>query len=69
MAHEFDGKKYEKASAHQKEWGAKLISELSLRGNERVLDLGCGEGSNTAMIAGLVPNGEVVGLALVHAIH
>jgi hypothetical protein len=26
MAHEFDGKKYEQASAHQKEWGAKLTA-------------------------------------------
>ncbi len=62
MAHEFDGKKYEKASAHQKEWGAKLISELALKGNERVLDLGCGSGVNTALIAEAVPNGEVVGI-------
>jgi len=62
MAHEFDGKKYEKASAHQKEWGAKLISELSLKGNERVLDLGCGDGVNTALIAELLPGGEVVGI-------
>ena len=62
MAHEFDGKKYEKASAHQKEWGAKLISELSLKGNERVLDLGCGDGVNTALIAEALPNGEVVGI-------
>lgn len=62
MAHEFDGKKYEKASAHQKEWGAKLISELSLKGDERVLDLGCGDGANTALMAELLPNGEVVGI-------
>ena len=62
MAHEFDGKKYEKASAHQKEWCAKLISELSLKGDERVLDLGCGDGTITARIAELVPNGEVVGI-------
>ncbi len=62
MAHEFDGKKYEKASAHQKEWGAKLISELSFKGNERVLDLGCGDGVNTALIAELLPDGEVVGI-------
>jgi trans-aconitate 2-methyltransferase len=62
MTHEFDGKKYEKASTHQKEWGAKLISELSLKGNERVLDLGCGDGNNTAVIAELLPNGEVVGI-------
>ena len=40
MTHEFDGKKYEKASTHQKEWGANLIAEFSLQGTERVLDLG-----------------------------
>lgn len=62
MGHEFDGKKYEKASAHQKEWGAKLIAELSLKGDERVLDLGCGDGGNSAIIAGLLPSGEVVGI-------
>jgi trans-aconitate 2-methyltransferase len=62
MAHEFDGKKYEKASTHQKEWGAKLISELSLMGHERVLDLGCGDGVNTALMAELVPSGEVFGI-------
>jgi trans-aconitate 2-methyltransferase len=62
MAHEFDGQKYEKASAHQKEWGAKLISELTLKGNERVLDLGCGDGSNTASMAELLRNGEVIGI-------
>ncbi|MBA3035449.1 MAG: methyltransferase domain-containing protein [Desulfobacterium sp.] len=62
MAYEFDGKKYEKASAHQKEWGAKLIAELALKGNERVLDLGCGDGTNTALIAKLLPNGGVVGI-------
>lgn len=62
MTHEFDGKKYEKASAHQRQWGAKLISELSLQGNEHVLDLGCGDGTNTAVIAGLVPGGRVIGI-------
>lgn len=62
MAHEFDGKKYEKASAHQKEWGSTIISELCLRGSERVLDLGCGDGSLTAQLADLLPQGEVVGI-------
>lgn len=62
MAHEFDGKKYEKASAHQREWGAKLIAELALSGNEHVLDLGCGDGTNTAMLAELVPHGRVLGI-------
>jgi trans-aconitate 2-methyltransferase len=62
MAYEFDGRKYEKASAHQKEWGAWLISGIGLRGTERVLDLGCGDGTLTARIADLVPAGEVVGI-------
>lgn len=62
MPHEFDGKKYEKASTHQKEWGNKLISELGLKGNERVLDLGCGDGALTAQIAKLLPEGEVMGV-------
>ncbi|MFH1706502.1 MAG: methyltransferase domain-containing protein [Planctomycetota bacterium] len=62
MPHEFDGKKYAQASAHQKEWGNKLIAELGLKGSERVLDLGCGDGVLTAQIADLVPKGEVVGI-------
>jgi trans-aconitate methyltransferase len=62
MPHEFDGSKYEKASAHQKEWGAKLMAELDLQGMERILDLGCGDGALSAQLADLVPNGEVVGI-------
>ncbi|MBA3015459.1 MAG: methyltransferase domain-containing protein [Proteobacteria bacterium] len=62
MAHEFDGKKYEKSSAHQKEWGAKLIRELGLKGTERVLDLGCGDGTLTVQLAELLPEGEVIGI-------
>lgn len=62
MTHEFDGKKYEKASTHQKEWGTKLISELDLKGNEHVLDLGCGDGTLTSLLAEFLPRGEVVGI-------
>jgi trans-aconitate methyltransferase len=66
MAHEFDGKKYAEASTHQQEWGTKLIAELGLRGDERVLDLGCGDGALTARIADLLPNGEVIGIDASH---
>jgi len=62
VAHEFDGTKYEKASGHQKEWGTRLIAELDLQGTERILDLGCGDGTLSAQIADLVPHGEVVGI-------
>ncbi|NLW50915.1 MAG: methyltransferase domain-containing protein [Candidatus Brocadiaceae bacterium] len=62
MAHEFDGRRYEQASTHQKEWGAVLIAELALQGDECVLDLGSGDGTLTARIADLVPRGQVVGI-------
>jgi trans-aconitate 2-methyltransferase len=62
MNHEFDGKKYGQASAHQKEWGQKILDELNLVGNERILDLGCGDGEITFQIAEHVPNGEVIGI-------
>ncbi|MBU2547207.1 MAG: methyltransferase domain-containing protein [Proteobacteria bacterium] len=62
MTHEFDGKKYEQASAHQKEWGTRIILELDPRGTERILDLGCGDGTLTSRLADLVPNGDVTGI-------
>jgi trans-aconitate methyltransferase len=62
MAFDFDGKKYAQASAHQKEWGARLIAELDLDGTEHILDLGCGDGGLTSQLAALVPQGRVVGV-------
>lgn len=54
---EFDGKKYRAASKHQKEWGNELISELSFKGNETILDLGCGDGILTGQLSLAVPKG------------
>ena len=61
MTYEFDGKKYREASSHQKEWGNRLIEELNISGAERILDLGCGDGTLTARLAELVPRGHVIG--------
>lgn len=61
-AYDFDGDKYERASTHQRAWGGDLMSALELRGSERVLDLGCGDGSLTARLAELVPGGSVLGI-------
>ena len=66
MTYEFDGDKYQKASTHQEEWGQRLISELSLRGTECILDLGCGDGRLTSRLADLVPDGSVVGIDASH---
>jgi trans-aconitate 2-methyltransferase len=62
MPYEFDGNKYAEASIHQREWGERIIAELDLQGTERVLDLGCGDGTLTARIADLIPDGEAVGI-------
>ena len=62
MSVEFDGERYRAASAHQKEWGTRLIDELDLRGNEHILDVGCGDGSLTASLAETVPQGFVLGI-------
>jgi len=62
MKSEFNGEKYKLASVRQKSWGKKLISELMVRGSERILDLGCGDGVLTAELAKLVPDGLAVGI-------
>jgi trans-aconitate methyltransferase len=62
MPHEFNGEQYKKASIHQKEWGNKIIAEFKLNVNERILDLGCGDGTLTAELAQLVPDGFVLGI-------
>jgi trans-aconitate methyltransferase len=59
---EFDGQKYKNASTHQKEWGARIISELNLEGKESILDLGCGDGVLTKMLSEIVPRGKVLGI-------
>jgi trans-aconitate methyltransferase len=53
---------YAKNSAQQQSWARELISKLGLRGDERVLDIGCGDGKVTAELAAQVPRGSVVGL-------
>ena len=59
---EFDGEKYKKASEHQKEWGNDLIAQMRLRGDETILDLGCGDGVLTERLAQSVPGGAVLGV-------
>jgi len=41
-----------------------LLLQLDLRGDERVLDLGCGRGAVLLMVAKLLPRGRAVGIDL-----
>lgn len=59
---DFDAEQYSRHSRIQKEWGGDVLAGLQLTGNERVLDLGCGDGRLTQEIAHRVPQGSVVGI-------
>lgn len=58
---DWNGSRYHELSAPQQRWGLKVLDQLTLAGNERVLDAGCGTGHLTAAIAARVPDGRVVG--------
>jgi trans-aconitate 2-methyltransferase len=62
LVESWDGWDYERHSAHQRAWGSDLVDELAFRGDERVLDLGCGDGSLTRKLAERVPLGFVLGV-------
>jgi trans-aconitate methyltransferase len=53
---------YHKHSDAQMAWAAELIAKLALTGNERVLDIGCGDGKVTAQIARAARYGLVLGV-------
>jgi trans-aconitate methyltransferase len=60
-AAKWDPADYAANSTVQHGWARELIAGLSLRGDERVLDVGCGDGKITAEMAGVLPRGSAVG--------
>ncbi len=61
---EWDATAYDKLSDPQFSWGMKLIATLPLRGDETVLDAGCGSGRLTEELLKRLPDGRVVALDL-----
>jgi trans-aconitate 2-methyltransferase len=59
---EWDASDYARISALQKVMAEEVLGLLELKGSERVLDVGCGDGKITAEIAARVPQGAVVGV-------
>ena len=55
---------YARNSSGQERWARELIAQLDLKPDDRVLDIGCGDGRNTAAMASAVPDGRVVGTDL-----
>lgn len=53
---------YADNSSAQELWANELIEKLDLKGNERLLDIGCGDGKITHSLAGKIVSGNVLGI-------
>jgi trans-aconitate 2-methyltransferase len=56
----WDAGAYERIADPQEAWAREVLDRLPLRGDERVLDAGCGGGRVTRLLAERVPRGRVV---------
>jgi trans-aconitate 2-methyltransferase len=61
---EWNSSAYHRLSEPQVSWGKKVLSRLRLRGDEVVLDAGCGTGRLTGELLEALPCGRVVGIDL-----
>lgn len=59
---EWNASEYARISTLQAAMAEEVLALLDLKGNERILDVGCGNGKTTAEIAARVPRGAVVGV-------
>lgn len=59
---EWNAPEYARLSGLQQAMAEEVLALLNLKGNERVLDVGCGNGKITAEMAARVPQGAVVGV-------
>jgi trans-aconitate 2-methyltransferase len=64
MSREWNSSEYHRLSQPQVSWGKKVLARLKLRGDENVLDAGCGTGRLTADLLEGLPNGRAVGVDL-----
>ncbi len=62
MAEDWDAHTYDRISDPQTRWGLTVLERLPLRGDETVLDAGCGTGRVTEHLLRRLPGGRVVAL-------
>ncbi len=57
---EWDAEVYHRVSESQHRWGLEVLERLPLRGDETVLDAGCGSGRVTEALVERLPRGRVI---------
>ena len=59
---DWNGEHYKNHARSQEIAALKIIDRISFRGDERVLDIGCGTGNITKVLAEKVKHGDVIGI-------
>jgi trans-aconitate 2-methyltransferase len=59
---DWDAATYDRVADPMTRWGSAVVERLELRGDETVLDAGCGSGRVTEQLAERLPHGRVVAL-------
>ena len=62
VPHDWDAASYDRLPIPMTGWGLAVLDRLPLRGDERVLDAGCGTGQVTEALRERLPRGDVVAL-------
>jgi trans-aconitate 2-methyltransferase len=57
---DWDAATYDRVAKPMTAWGTAVLDRLPLRGDERVMDAGCGSGRVTELLAKRLPRGSVV---------
>ena len=61
-AADWDAATYDRVADPMTRWGATVLARLALRGDETVVDAGCGSGRVTEMLLQRLPAGRVIGI-------
>jgi trans-aconitate 2-methyltransferase len=59
---EWNAASYHRVANPHVDWGRVVLERLPLRGDETVIDAGCGSGRLTELLLGRLPQGRVIGL-------
>ena len=64
MTREWDATSYHRLSNPQYNWGRRVLARVAARGDETVIDAGCGTARLTVELAALIPRGRVLAVDL-----